>query len=99
VLQLEFPTNDIQQRAFLAQRGASHFNGISPKVLEEAATQLVKDRAYCQDKRQYPLPGQAEYLDLLRAVTRQFPDAPIEQEKLLKRIAGFTFRKYPGAQE
>jgi hypothetical protein len=41
-----------------------------------------------------PLPGQAEYLDLLRAVFRLAPEDVELQKKRLEAVARFAIRKY-----
>jgi hypothetical protein len=40
------------------------------------------------------LPGQAEYLDLIRAVLDLEPDSPAAQLKLLEDVAAFALRKH-----
>ncbi len=68
VLELALPSQSEKLEAFLVKRGAAHFGKrCALEVRQEAARQLVKDRADAEALGRVP-PGQAEYLDLLRAV-------------------------------
>lgn len=68
VLRLTLPSENKELQDFLTARGAAHFGQrCAPEVREEAARQLVKDRAGAEAAGRVP-PGQAEYLDLLRAL-------------------------------
>jgi MoxR-like ATPase len=98
VLRLELPeSTPAELRNFLVARGARHFPQTDPEILELAAGQLADDRGYAREHRQLPLPGQAEYLDLLRAVTELEPDPQIQIERI-KTVARFAFRKHPDAR-
>jgi len=65
--------------------------------LHEAARQLVADRQYAEREQLRPLPGQAEYLDLVRAVVGQAPNDVDKQQRLIALAARFTLKKSPGA--
>lgn len=62
-------------------------------VRKEAATQLVKDRKEAE-KLNLPTPGQAEYLDILRAVVGIAKEDKDEQLKTLTAISHFALVKY-----
>ncbi len=97
VLRLEFPDSDINSvRRFLTERGARHFPGAAPDVLVTAAEQLAEDRRHAREHRQLPLPGQAEYLDLVRAVTTLATDPGVQSERVTA-LARYTYRKHPDA--
>jgi hypothetical protein len=104
VLQLKLPEEDGALKRFLIGRGEKHFAGApkapkAPKaILAEAADRLVAERRRARENRHYPLPGQAEYLDLVRAVIGLTPDETAGLA-LLREIAEYTFRKHPGAVE
>lgn len=51
----------------LFERGKEHFPNVDPEVLRTAARYLNEDRVAAEAKRHRPLPGQAEFLDLVRA--------------------------------
>lgn len=78
----------------LVARGRAHFPArkVSDKVCEEAAKQLAADRKDAEE-RELPLPGFAEYLDVLRALSQMHEGDESEQLKALGRISGFAFRK------
>lgn len=67
-------------------------------VLAQAADQLYADRKQAKDNRHYPLPGQAEYLDLLRAVMVLNKDDPAGQKETLRKIAEYALKKHPDAK-
>lgn len=101
-------TPDGEQRLIrqLCSRGRAHFgkrtggrkekvvSKTNDEVLQAAARQLVADRKSADQQQLRPLPGQAEYLDLVRAVVEQAPRRPDEQLKLLKSAARFTLQKH-----
>lgn len=84
----------------LMTRGRQHFNEdeIDDGVLEEAAKQLSDDRSRIQ-RLGLSAPGQAEYLDLLRALHEQTKTGGaqrrVDQLELLERIRKFVFHKHP----
>lgn len=67
VLKLELPESEDELIDHLVTIGETHFTGINNAVLEEAAKQIVEDRRVCQGQQKT---GQAEYLDLLRALEK-----------------------------
>ncbi len=102
VLNLQLPTDDRELEAFLIARGRAHFqssehhsveNKADDAVLQAAARQLIKDRNDLK-ARSLPPPGQAEYLDLVRAVIRLRRDRE-EQLQLLKELSNYVFQKHP----
>jgi MoxR-like ATPase len=93
VLHIELPTDAKALEALLVKRGEAHFPNAKPRVLEEAARQLVKDREELK-KRRLPAPGQAEYLDLVRALVNLKSDEA-DQLDILARIAPYLLQKHP----
>ncbi len=98
VLHLTLPEDETELKQVLVYRGGRHFPDASVEVLEEAAQQLYVDRKQAKDNRRYPLPGQAEYLDLLRAVLALNASDPPGQLETLRAIAKYALRKHPDAQ-
>jgi MoxR-like ATPase len=96
VLHLALPADPEQLISWLVARGRAHFSDCAPAVLQRAAELLATDRTAARDQGLCP-PGQAEYLDLLRAVTGQAEDEQ-GQIDLLQLISGYTFRKHPPGQ-
>lgn len=85
----------------LMERGRAHFrapgNRASSELLEQAADLLIEDRRAAEQARRMPLPGQAEYLDLVRAVLCLCGDDAEAQGAVLGRIADFALKKHPDA--
>jgi MoxR-like ATPase len=96
VLHLALPTARDDLIVHLVLRAKAHFKA-DDTVLERAAELLADDRARAREQQWLPLPGQAEYLDLIRAVLNLKPGNPKAQRALLDRIAGFALRKHPRA--
>ena len=78
----------------LKKRVKAHFpnNEISTSALNEALNQLKKDRLEAQ-RNDLPPPGQAELLDLLKAVAL-FSSDEGEQVKALGQLIPLAFRKH-----
>jgi MoxR-like ATPase len=98
VLNLRLPGNDKDPdnpalRKFLEDRGAAHFPHANPEILRCAAADLQQDRRESYRAGIRPLPGQAEYLDLVRAALASAPDDPKQQEANLKAFSKFILRK------
>jgi MoxR-like ATPase len=99
VLQLSLYTDDKDLRNFLVKRGKVHFDrpyqsvAEYDSILEEAANLLIKDRNSVSSDALYR-PGQAEYLDLCRAVfeTSQRNDCGSAGE-ILKEVSEFVLQK------
>lgn len=93
VLHLGLPTKEDELIAFLVGRGRAHFPDLSLKLLRKAAGLLHTDRAEAIRRNQRPYPGQAEYLDLLRAV-RGLAGGTREGMRLLEVMRDYTLRKH-----
>lgn len=80
------------------ERGRAHYSEgrIRDEVLEKTATLLAKDRKAALARGLTP-PGQAEYLDLLRAVLELAPGDPGHQTKLVEDLRSYAFDKHPEA--
>lgn len=64
-------------------------------MIRKAVKILLDDR---ENTKLKPLPGQAEYLDLLRAVFHLQEDKMGKAEDLIDQVAEFTMSKQKGAQ-
>lgn len=93
VLHYELPEDLVP---WLIDRGAIHFPSCSRAVLERAANQLIQDRADALEAGGTP-PGQAEYLDLLRAVST-LDAQEAGQLALLEQLSHFAYRKFRGVE-
>lgn len=93
VLNIKLPADD-KLEDWLVKRGELHFGERCPEdIRREAARQLLKDRKAAKDLGLTP-PGQAEYLDMLRALAL-FGDAGEDQLTMLAAISDFALKKYP----
>jgi MoxR-like ATPase len=90
------PTNEPLQK-FLVERGAAHFPQADRAILMLAATDLVRDRHAAFQAGFRPLPGQAEYLDLIRATLASAPGDSDKQRKNLGLFSKFILRKQVGS--
>lgn len=86
-------------RKFLVQRGAAHFpdaKGVvydNKSILEHAAEALIEDRRRAVEEGLSLLPGQAEYLDLVRATVASASGDPMAQYENLRKFAPFFLKK------
>ncbi len=92
VLPLPLPEGDALLD-FLCARGKVHFPASAEAVRRQAGELLLKDRKDASAQG-LPAPGQAEYLDLLRAVCKLSPDEK-KQLVLLEKISRFVLQKAP----
>ncbi len=103
VLRLKLPDEDDELIKFLESRARVHFprqakSGSYEGLFHEAARLLVDDRKDARERSVEPWPGQAEYLDLLRAVLHLKPDAVEYHRKFLDSVAEFAVRKHEKPQ-
>jgi hypothetical protein len=61
--------------------------------MASVAEQLWIDRIAAHKSNQYA-PGQAEYLDIIRALSKM-GNTPKKQLEVLEKISQFSLRKYP----
>jgi MoxR-like ATPase len=94
VLQLEVPRDAAAMKAFLLSRARAHFEKCAEKVIERAAEMLIEDRRRCLDADLCP-PGVAEFIDLVRVVTDQYPASAKRQLELMEEVREFAFDKHP----
>jgi MoxR-like ATPase len=99
VLYLELPGDPKELIDFLVERAQVHFSNQAPnegsiELFQHAAKLLVEDRKRAAGHNASPLPGQAEYLDLIRAVLELAPGSPEEQLLHLDNLRAYTLRKH-----
>jgi len=94
VLQMGLPTDGNKLKDFLIERGRLHFKmSCTEAVYKDAADMLCEDREKAVNLGLQP-PGQAEYLDLLRAVSK-ISDNEDGQLEALEAISKFALSKHP----
>jgi MoxR-like ATPase len=92
VLKLALPEGEAL-KPWLIARGKAHFGtGIDEEIYERAASLLVDERN-AQGTEQLVRPGQAEYLDLLRAVLDVANKDRLLQDAVLTELSGYALRK------
>ena len=96
VLPLDLPESGDPLVAWLVERGKAHFPKMEAKVRQAAAEQLDQDRSDAIEERRLPLPGQAEYLDLLRAVDQLGSELGTDPMTALEQIGRFILTKNAG---
>ncbi len=98
VLHMKLPGEKGTLMEWLSERGRIHFgDACSPKVRQRASEMLWNDRQDAE-KGNHPAPGQAEYLDILRAIKGMDEGRPANegiQLKHLEMIGDFALKKYP----
>lgn len=87
--------------AFLIDRGNAHFkDSIPPEQLRMAAELLLTDRKAATLSNESPKPGQAEYLDFLRAMVNLANKRTGKREdvyaEISRQISRFVFKKSSG---
>ncbi|MDG4597527.1 MAG: MoxR family ATPase [Candidatus Contendobacter sp.] len=93
VLRLELPKEQDALVAWLVKRGEKHFGkDCAESIRIKVANKLFEDRDRAIQRGLYK-PGQAEYLDILRALVQACGPDKAAQEKLFKRIASFALDK------
>ena len=100
VLHLHTPDVQTEREKFvnyLVQRGQAHFPNMHASELNTAANLVAQDRSQALDHSLTPLPGVAEYLDLLRAMAHLPEDGTFAER--LRQVAAFTVRKHPELQQ
>jgi MoxR-like ATPase len=96
VLQLALPEGDALL-PFLVERGKAHFGvQVADDILAEAARLVARDRETLLGQGQVA-PGQAEYLDLLRAVLDVAGPDVKDQASALDDVRSFVLNKNPVA--
>lgn len=95
VHQMDLPADEAALEKHLRQRVTAHFDKkpVAKEVVTAAIAQLKQDRAEMK-KNDLPQPGQAELLDLLRAVVEIAPNSTEDQVKVLDKLKTMTFRKH-----
>jgi MoxR-like ATPase len=99
VLRIPFPDDDDELIDLLKARARIHFpehakSGKYEGLFHAAAQMLVKDRTVARQQFVEPWPGQAEYLDLVRAVLHLKPHTVKNHTAILESLAEFALRKY-----
>lgn len=94
VLQIHLPSQPGELRSWLRRRAHAHFEeAFEDDVLDMAANMVIEDRGEAKKLGLAP-PGQAEFLDMLRAVN-ELKKTGEDPKKLLSEIRVFALKKHP----
>jgi MoxR-like ATPase len=94
VLHLLLPKDRQALIAHLVASGRAHFGLDRDELLTRAAELLADDRQRARDNNWRPYPGQAEYLDLVRAVIELGEKDGVPPMAWLERVSGFALHKH-----
>lgn len=99
VLHLDLFGGELKPLDTLVKRGKAHFPELDDeKVIRPAAELLLNDRSKAEEDKRQPLPGQAEFLDLLRAVRNLADDGKGEPAEFISKVAQYIMNKQAGAR-
>ena len=91
---MRLPVDDDEFTAKLAARGAAHFPDAPENVLDIAARMTSEDRNEAKRRRLTPLPGQAEYIDLLTAALSPHGSGKYSPLESLELLRPYYLRKH-----
>ncbi|MEO1019648.1 MAG: MoxR family ATPase, partial [Pseudomonadota bacterium] len=97
-LKLHLPDKEHEVVEWLVQRATDHFGdrfGDNGFIIELAAKLTAEDRVEAERRHWRPLPGQAECLDLLKAVDELTTATGEAPRTIILKVAKFTLRKHP----
>ncbi|MBF0603175.1 MAG: MoxR family ATPase [Nitrospirae bacterium] len=98
VLHLALPDGEEKLTQHFVTIGQAHFDGkVADGIFEKAAQLVVAQRKKAASHHWRPLPGQAEYIDLLRSIVTQAEDGRGRQSELLHTVARYVLAKDPVA--
>ena len=103
---LGLPQQKAKQIEYLVNHAKPNFvkldrdihNDKNQTILEAAAEMLLEDRAQAKATNLHPLPGQAEYFDLLRGIEKMLDDDGNNIDDVLSimtQLSQFTSKKHP----
>ena len=99
VLNMSLPRDNAALKKVLRDRGRAHFpkNKINDAILGEAADFLIDDRNQAKRQQVTPLPGQAEFIDMLNAIKDLKKVA--DKRDAMKKLRAFVFQKHADVDE
>jgi len=94
VHRLSLPEASKELQKYLMELAQVHQPDQDGKVKKKAAQLLAQDRESAREAGVRPLPGLAEYFDMLRVLQRQYPGDKAAQLDAIDAVAQFTSGKY-----
>jgi len=99
VLNLPLPKNEADFVSFMIRRGQCHFGKRCSEDVYSKAARLLWDDRKKADNLGHPVPGQAEYLDLMRVLVNLSKGNRSLQSDLLEKVARFALKKHPDLED
>ncbi|MCH9697136.1 MAG: MoxR family ATPase [Gammaproteobacteria bacterium] len=94
VRHITMPGNEQKFKDKLIERGQIHFGAeLQDDVYQKAADLVYTERQRCKEKMLKPLPGQAEYLDLLRAAN-ELKDHHLDALDAIQQVQEYVIVKH-----
>ena len=94
VRHIKLPEDETKLKDKLIERGKIHFSDKLPeKVYQKAAELILSERDFCKTKALRPLPGQAEYLDLLKAAFN-LKNNHLDACTAMEQVAEYVIKKH-----
>ena len=91
---LKLPKSENDLKAKLIERGRIHFaDSLDTTVYQRAADLIYSEREHCRNKGLKPLPGQAEYLDLLTAAAN-LKSNDLDALTAIEQVAEYVIKKH-----
>jgi len=97
VLQLDLPRDEAELKKWLIERAQVHEFDCDDTIVSSAASLLIKDRDRASAAGFTP-PGQAEFLDMLSALSKMAPGDQAKQQEYLDWVSRFALKKQPDQQ-
>lgn len=99
VLHMRLPAKETDLIPWLMDRGRIHFGKTCSEDICRRAAKLLWDDRQDALKHNHPVPGQAEYLDILRALSKMSEgktgkEKDEVQEEILQHISEFALKKH-----
>ena len=98
VHRLSLPESPEELQKYLLELADVHQPQQGGEVKKKAARLLTQDRSAAREADIRPLPGLAEFFDMLRVLQRQYPGNEAAQLDAIEAVAQFTSGKYKSLQ-
>jgi MoxR-like ATPase len=93
VHELKLPAERAELVDWLVRRGEQHFGGQCAEGIAERVAEMLADDREAAFQGERFRPGQAEYLDILRAVLAAADGDAARQDEYVTRLAGYALNK------
>ena len=99
VRHIKLPRDERGFKAALVERGKIHFGAeLEDTVYQKAADLIYRERKACEEQQLNPLPGQAEYIDLLTAAN-QLKAQGLDAGDAMDDVAEYIIKKHTDTED